>query len=699
VLGALCGALMMSGTARAAGSPDARADAVLARMSLADKTALVTGTSMCDRGADGRAIGPAALGIPDVMMVGAGQGVANVCSPARNDVTGNTLLPTPLALAASWDEHAAYEDGALIGRETRAAGMNTSIGGDVNLARDPRNGRTFEAEGEDPVLAGTIVGAQLRGTQAQHVVATIKHFALNNHEGDRGTQSSDVDERTMRELELRAFEIGIARSGAGAVMCSYNKVNGTDACEDHHLLTDVLKHDWGFKGWVMSDWWACSPESAYGDPGNGWCDTQKAALAGLDQEMPNARFFGPSLATAVLTGGVPMSRLDDMAHRILRTMFAAGVIDDPPVPGPIDAGAGAAESQSIEERSAVLLRNAGGVLPLDPAAAQKIAVIGAPANDAAPQGAGSPGVTPARTDTALAAVSAIAPHASVTYDDASDPAHAAATAKAADVALVFARDSTSEGVDRADLSLPVASQRCTLGGCYSTGGPDQDDVIAAVAKANPRTVVVLMTGGPVTMPWVHDVAGILEAWYPGEYGGHAIARLLFGQANPSGRLPITFPVSEKDLPTAPSPDMWPGDASHIAYREGLLMGYRHYDAAGIEPLFPFGFGLTYGARFAYSDLRVDGSSVTFTVRNVGTRAGEEVPEVYVGLPDVGEPPRSLEAFTKIGLEPGESRQVSLSLDRRAFSYWNDGWQLAPGCASVQVGASSRDIRLQAPHCG
>ena len=486
LLAALCGTLLLSGTARAAENPDARADAVLARMSLFDKETLVSGSSMCDRGADGRAIGPAALGIPDVMMVGAGQGVANICSPARNDVTGNTLLPAPLALAASWDEHAAYEDGALIGREARAAGMNTSIGGDVNLARDPRNGRTFEAEGEDPVLAGTIVGAQLRGTQAQHVIATIKHFALNNHEGDRGTQSSDVDERTMRELELRAFEIGIARSGVGAVMCSYNKVNGTNACEDEHLLTDVLKRDWGFKGWVMSDWWACSPESAYGDPVNGLCSTQKAALAGLDQEMPNARFFGPPLGAAILTGAVPMSRLDDMVHRILRTMFAAGVIDDPPVPGPIDASAGAAASQSIEERSAVLLRNAGDASCRSMRLRrQKIAVIGAPSDDVAPQGAGSPGVTPAKTDTALAAVrrsrrTPPSPTTTRRIRRTRRRPRRPPTSRSSSP-----RDSTSEGVDRPDLSLPVASQRCTLGGCYSTGGPDQDDVIAGGRQGQP----------------------------------------------------------------------------------------------------------------------------------------------------------------------------------------------------------------------
>src|SRR3954451_8041291 len=268
------------------------------------------------------------------------------------------------------------------------------------------------------------------------------------------------------------------------------------------------------------------------------CSTDKAANAGLDQEMPESFHFGPRLAAAVASGAVPAKRLDDMVHRILRSLFAAGVIDDPPSAGPIDAGAGAAASQSVAERSAVLLRNEGGVLPLDGAAKQRIAVIGSPADEAAPQGAGSPAVTPARTDTALDAIKELAPGSTVTFDDGSDPAAAAATAKAADVAIVFARDSTSEGVDRTSLSLPAASERCTLAGCYSNvGDVDQDDVIAAVAKANPRTVVVLMTGGPVTMPWLGDVAGVLEAWYPGEDYGHAVARLLVGAADPSGRLP------------------------------------------------------------------------------------------------------------------------------------------------------------------
>jgi beta-glucosidase len=387
-----------------------------------------------------------------------------------------------------------------------------------------------------------------------------------------------------------------------------------------------------------------------------------------------------------------------MVHRILRSMFAAGVIDDPPQRRPIDAGAGAVTAQAVEERAAVLLRNEDGVLPLDPARVQKIAVIGSPANEQTPQGQGSAAVTTvARSDRPLGELRAAAPHATIAYDDGSDPAASAAAAKAADVAIVFARDSTSEGVDKTDLSLPTATWRCYLPGCYDsgTGQPDQDDLIAAVAKAQPRTVVVLMTGGPVTMPWIGDVAAVLEAWYPGEYGGHAIARLLTGAANPAGRLPITFPAADADLPTAGSPAAWPGDRLHIAYREKLEMGYRWYDARAITPLFPFGYGLTYGARFRYSGLRLGARDVRFAVTNTGTRAAQETPQVYVGFPaSAGEPSKRLVGWGKRRIAPGATVHFDVPLDDRSLAYWSPaGWRVDPGAYRVYVGASERDIRL------
>jgi beta-glucosidase len=703
-------------------SPDQRADLLESQMTVADKVQLVTGDGVCEQGADGFVLGQPSLGIPNLNLTGGGQGVDNLCSASRQSDFSDTLLPAPIAMSASWDPQVAYADGELIGRETRDEGINVSIGGDVNLARDPRNGRTYEAEGEDPLLAGTMAGWQLRGTQSQHVIATIKHFAENNEEVYRHGQNSIVDERTMRELELRAFETGIKTSDAGAVMCSYNNVNGVPACQDHYLLTDVLKRDWGFRGWVMTDWWACGPLDfdTIRDAGsvsaglNNQCTTQEAAIAGLDQEQPNANVFGPALAAEVAQGAVPIERLNDMVHRILRTMFKFGLFDDPPVVEPLDIAAGAAESQRLEEQSAVLLKNTADLLPLDPSRPLKLAVIGASANTAPPQGAGSAAVAPALTDTPLQGISAVAPNAAVQYVDGSDAAAAAAAAQSADVAIVYGRDCESEDQDRANLALePLSYSSCPGNPNVSIPTPPPaDDVISAVAKANPRTVVVLMTGGPATMPWVSDVPGVLEAWYPGEYGGHAIARLLFGQVNPSGRLPVTFPVSEADLPTAASTDIWPGTSASSFYREGLDLGYRWYDDKGIAPLFPFGFGLTYGGHFNYSGLKISPGSVpvpstptnghllttvSFAVRNAGTRAATEVPQVYVGFPAaVGEPPKRLVGWGRRQIAPGHTASFSTTIDDRALAYWNvdrHDWVVAPGPYPICVGASSRGLRL------
>jgi beta-glucosidase len=676
-------------------SPDKRADEMAAQMTLPEKVNLVTGTSLCGGGADGYVLGSPRLGLPDLNLVGSGMGVTDICNRQSNGQA--TELPAPIAMAASWDPQVAYRDGVLIGQETRDVGFNVAIGGDVNLARDPRNGRTFEAEGEDPLLAGTTVAAQLRGTQSQHLPATIKHFAENNEEQYRGTQSSNVDERTMRELELRAFEIGVKQSGAAAVMCSYNRVNGTPACEDGHLLTDVLKHDWGFKGWVMSDWWACNPPLTF-DPMQ-FCQTDQAANAGLDQEQPNAGYFGPALSGAVAAGTVPQSRLDVMVHRILRSLFASGVIDNPPTKQPIDVARGSAVAQQVEQRSAVLLVNRGPLLPFNRARIKSIAVIGAPANTAPPQSVSltdSAKVSPINPDTPLQGIRDAAPHANVSYANGSDPAAAAALAKTADVAVVYAQDTEGEGSNKANLTLD--------------GGADK--LIAAVAAANPRTAVVLMTGSPVTMPWVGNVGAVLEAWYPGERGGHAIAALLFGDANPSGRLPITFPRSEADLPTAASTAEWPGDQNNIDYHEGLLLGYRWYDAKGIAPLFPFGFGLSYGGRFRYSKLSVtptalpaapnpvDGPpaiTVSFTLTNAGTRTATEVPQVYLGFPSgSGEPPHRLIGWKKVEQRPGQSKRITVRVPARSLAVWDtgqNGWRIPPGVYSIRVGASSRDPRL------
>jgi beta-glucosidase len=637
--------------------------------------------------------------------MGAGMGVTGACEGSPPNSGKATELPAPIAMAASWDPGLARRHGALIGKEMRALGFNVAIGGDVNLARDPRNGRTWEAEGEDPYLAGTMVAAQLAGTQSQHIPATIKHFAMNNQETDRLTASSEVDERTMRELELRAFEIGIKDSDVASVMCSYNKINGTPACANHHLLTEILKQDWGFKGWVMTDWFACGGVlGVYGT-----CQTADAANAGLDQEQPNPTRFGPALLLAVAAGAVPQSRLDDMVHRILRSLFATGMMDHPATPHPLDVAAGARVSRRIAERSAVLLKNEHRTLPLRRGAVHSIAVIGAPADaaPAAPEGCtikeggvvflcSSGRVNPAAPDTPLQGIIDEAPGATVRYDDGTDPASAAALAGRSDVAIVYARDTEAEGHDRPSLALDGNADR----------------LIAAVAAANPRTTVVLMTGSAVTMPWLARVPAVLEAWYPGERGGHAIARLLFGEVNPSGRLPLTFPVRESDLPTAGSPAQWPGDAQHIDYRERLLMGYRWYDTKKIEPLFPFGFGLSYGGDFRYSDLRVTPTAtgaphtvrdqhtlatVAFTLTNTGRRTASETPQVYTGFPArAGEPTRRLVAFDKVSLRPGQSIRIRARIDDRSLAIWDTGhdtWKIAPGSYPLYAGSSSRTLPL------
>lgn len=667
-------------------SADRRADELGARMTLVDKINLVTGVFFCAGGADGFVLGDPLLGLPNLNLVGAGAGVTDVCHRIGDGRA--TLLPAPIAMAASWSPALAYRDGALIGRETRDLGFNVAIGGDVNLARDPRNGRTFEGEGEDPVLAGTMVAAQIRGTQSQHIPATIKHFAMNDEEAYRNTQSSNVDQRTMRELELRAFQIGVQQGHPGAVMCSYNKVNGVPACADKFLLDTVLKHDWGFKGWVMTDWWACLVPL---------CPTAATANAGLDQEQPNTGYFGPALLAAIADGSLSQARLDDMVHRILRSLFASGLMDYPVVAHPIDVARGAAMAERVEEQSAVLLKNAHDQLPLSRRTTKRIAVIGAPANAVPPEPTGaqsSATVDPIDPDTPLGGLRDIDPKATITYNDGSKLASAVALARSSQVAIVYAKDTEGEATNRTNLSLD----------------PGSDALIKAVVAANRHTIVVLMSGSAVTMPWLRSVSAVLEAWYPGERGGHAIAHLLFGDVNPSGALPMTFPRGVSQLPTAKSTKEWPGTAANINYDERLDLGYRWYDAKNIKPLFPFGFGLTYGGRFTTSGAVVRTTrrvapqriatshrlgNVSFTVTNRGERRAAAIPQAYVGFPAaVGEPPLRLFGWHKIWLRPGQSRRITLPITDSALDFWStkhNKWAIAAGRYPVRVGFSNERL--------
>jgi beta-glucosidase len=672
-------------------SPDQRADLAIEQMTLDEKILLVHGVGNGasrkpgSNGGVGMVEGIPRLGLPSLQMADSAVGVRAAAERGRY----STLLPSTIGEAATWEPKLAFEFGRLIGRELRDQMYNVSLGGGVCLTREPRNGRNFEYLGEDPVLAGKMVAQWIRGVQSQHVIGDLKHYAFNDQETGRAIGNVKLSKRAMRESDLLAFEIAVAEGQPGMVMCSYNQLEGDWACENRYLLNELLKKTWGFPGFVLSDW-------------NGTHSTAKAALAGLDNEEPDFRYFGDALKAAVASGEVPLARLNDMVHRIVRTEFAAGIVDNPPRGGVVDPFAGAETSQRIAERGSVLLKN-GGQLPLDGAAVRSIAVIGSHADSGVISGGGSaqvdaPGAGRTKWDetvwfpsSPLRAIRSKAPKAKVEFNDGADRAAAAALAKNAEVAIVFVNQPTSEGRDARTLELP----------------DKQDDLVSAVAAANPRTIVVLETGGAVTMPWIGQVAAALEIWYPGIRGAEAAANILFGDVNPSAKLPVTFPASETDLPHPEIPGMnlvQPGKPFarlpdfDIDYTEGVKVGYKWFDAEKKEPLFAFGYGLSY-TTFAYSGLRASIASVTFTVRNTGARDGEEIAEVYAGLPAAaGEPPKRLVAWEKIALAAGEAKTVTLALDPKFLSIFDeakDGWELPPGEYTIYVGGSSRNTPLRA----
>src|SRR6201996_1047109 len=617
---------------------DQRADLVLKEMTLDEKIQLMHGqgmpgwsrpmpkTYLGNQGA-GFILGIPRLGIPQVEMSDAAYGVRMSAQNGRY----STALPSNIAAAATWDPEGACEYGALIGRELRAQGYNMTLGGGVNLTREPRNGRTFEYQGEDPLLAGTMVGNRIKCEQAQHVIGDIKHYVMNNQENGRDEVDVIIGKRAMQETDLLAFHIGISIGDPAAVMCSYNSINGDYACQNKYTLTDVLKQDWQFKGFVLSDW-------------GGTHSTIKASAAGLDHEEPMDDFFGPKLKEAVEAGKVPMAQVDDHARRILRSMFQAGLFDYPTQKSVVDVEGGLATARHLSEQSIVLLKNTSGLLPLDPNTVHSIAVIGPHADTGMISGGGSAQVDPAGEPShpwqahvwfptsPLKAVRAAAPGARGELDSGADPSSAAALAGKSDVAIVFAYEWMSEGTDLPNLSLPE----------------NQDTLIAQVAAANPRTIVVLETGTAVLMPWIDKVGGVLEAWYAGSKGEDAVANILFGKVNPSAKLPLTFPRSEADLPhpelVKPPAEgegagqaLKPEDAKptfSVHYTEGLKVGYKWYDAENKPVLFPFGFGLSY-TTYEYSGLKVEGGrepKVSFILKNTGARAGAEVAQVYVALP-------------------------------------------------------------------
>jgi len=719
-------ALLARGPARPAtkaraGDARARAAAIVAKMTLDEKIGLLHGLFPPRAAgktrneliqAAGHIDGVPHLGIPLIRESDASLGVANQVEQRKGDTA--TALPSSLATAASFDPAIARAGGTMIGSEARAKRFDVLLAGGIGLTRDPWNGRNFEYLGEDPLLAGIMGGAHIAGVQSNRIVSTIKHYVLNAQETGRMVLDARIGEGALRESDLLAFQIAIERGKPGSVMCAYNKINGDWACENRFLLTDVLKRDWGYRGWVMSDWGAVHSSA-------------KAANAGLDQqsgqELDSAIFFDAPLRADIASGKVPMARLDDMVVRYLTGLIETGRFDTPTPASnqPIPYAAHALVAQRAAEAGIVLLKNDGGTLPLA-SKVKRIVLIGGHADVGVLSGGGSsqvrsvggvPVEIPLTSGAAasfarvtwhnsspLKALRAALPGAQVSYVDGKDPAAATAAARDADLAIVFATQWTTEAEDVPNLSLPDS----------------QDSLIAAVAAAQPKTAVVLETGGPVTMPWLDRVPAVIAAWYPGQRGGEAIADILTGKVNPSGRLPITFPVSEQQA-VRPAPvgldtlnsleaqaaaNPANAGAFHLKgfpvdYVEGSDVGYRWYERQKQRPLFPFGYGLSYTS-FAYRNAVVTGGktlTVTVDVVNTGKRAGSDVAQVYIAR-DGSTTPMRLAAFSRVTLKPGEVRRVTLTAEPRILADYDvklPGWRIAGGTYRVAVAHDATDRGL------
>ncbi|HEY3636880.1 MAG TPA: beta-glucosidase [Rhizomicrobium sp.] len=685
-------------------SPDRRADLLQSQMTEDEELRLVMGywgtrgspfsrpipkdILPLLRGTAGYVPGIPRLGIPPLVESDAGLGVANGGNLRPGDEA--TALPSGMLMAATWDPELAFSAGSMVGAEARARGFNVVLDGGVNLAREPRGGRTFEYAGEDPLLAGTMAGAEIEGIQSNGIVSTVKHFAFNDQETDRAWLSANIAEGPARESDLLAFEIALEKGDPGAVMCAYNRHFGTYSCENDFLLNKVLKQEWNYHGWVLSDW-------------GGVHSTLESANAGLDQESASGfdreDYFGAPLASALSDGKFDPHRLSDMVHRILRSMFAKGLMDTTATPSNIQADLGVAQNEA--ENGIVLLKNAGNLLPLA-TPAESIVVIGSHADFGVMSGGGSSQVIPIGYAQALqspdertrslphdnriydppspvSAIAVQAPQAIVTFESGDDIPEAANAARQANIAIVFASQWMAEENDVPNLNLPG----------------NQNALIQAVAAANPRTVVVLETGGPVLMPWLDKVPAVVEAWYSGNRGATAIARVLFGAANPSGRLPVTFPQSESQLPHPVLPGLGTrGNPITIDYFEGADVGYRWFALKNETPLFPFGFGLSY-SQFQTNGVAASGGAtitVTADITNNGPMEGKETVEAYASpaAPDTDEMPRLI-GWSKIDLMPGETKHVSIAADPRRladFDVFRHRWHIDEGDYVVRVADSS-----------
>lgn len=678
----VCGALFLTlipsvctaqnSTAHAAAV--ARAKAIVSRMTLDEKINQMHGI----RDGEKFRLVPALprLNVPEFHIT---NGPAGVSLGSGGRQKAATALPSPTALAATWDLELAHLYGAVGGAEALALGSELLEGPDINIIRVPQNGRAFENYSEDPFLTSHIAVADIQGIQSTGALANVKHFLANNQETNRNSINEIIDERALREIYLPGFEASVKEGHVASLMCAYPRINGDFACENKAYLNDILRKEWKFDGFVISDFGATH-------------STAKSIEAGLDVEFPMGRFYAEPLKQAVQSGQVTQTALDEALVRRFTKMIEFGLFGAQKKVPALDVLKDGQASRKIAEEGMVLLKNDSDVLPLDRTRLRGVALIGPYAVRTLTGGGGSADVLPLYTVEPFNGIRRqLIPRGfrgGAQVIDGNDLATAAKLAKASDVAIVMVGANEGEGADHPiDLS------------------PEQNKLIETVSAANPKTIVVLKTGSAVPMPWLDKVAAVLEAWYPGEEDGNAVARVLFGEVNPSGKLPVSFPKSAQDT-LARDTEQYPGNGKEVHYSEGINVGYRWLETNGIKPLFPFGYGLSY-TTFGYSKPSLTdlpghkGVTVAFQVQNTGKVAGAEVAQVYVGFPNIeegNEPPRQLKGFEKVYLEPGASKTVTITLNPRAFSYWSTAkhdWAVAPGPYKIMIGASSEDIRLEA----
>jgi beta-glucosidase len=671
---------------------EARVENVLGQLTVEEKVGLLHGNSKF------ATAGIPRLGVPPLWLSDGPHGIREEIGQDSWEPVGRsddfaTSMPVAICLAATWNPEVGYQEGVAIGQEAHARGKHVLLAPGLNIQRTPLCGRNFEYLGEDPLLAGRMAVGYLRGVQSQDVAACVKHFAANNQETERMTINVEMDERTLREIYLPAFEAAVQEAKVWAVMGAYNKFRGQYCCQNNYLLNKVLKSEWGFQGLVVSDW-------------NATHDTREAAFNGLDLEMGTDRpkyndyYLAQPLLEGIKRGDYPISLIDDKVRRNLRVLFTTQTINSR-LAGSINTVEHQMTARRVAEEGMVLLKNEGAALPLDIGKLKTLAVIGENAVLRHAHGGESSGIKALYEITPLEGiVKRAGDRVTVTYskgygqtNDADCLERSVHAARQADAVILIAglnHAYDSEGSDRKDLKLPYG----------------QDELIQKVVHANRRTVVVLVSGSPVEMgPWLAQVPAVLEAWYSGMEGGNALARVLFGDVNPSGKLPCTFPEALSDSP-AHALGVYPGTNGTVTYAEGLLVGYRWFDGRKIKPLFPFGHGLSY-TRFEYSGLKVtpgaisppSTATVALDVRNAGARAGAEVVQVYVheNHPRLFRPEKELKAFRKVFLRSGEAQKISIPLDARAFAFYDPakgGWVVEKGTFTILVGGSSRDIKLQ-----